>query len=211
EPKTIIVKNLSWNVDEDWLRTEFAACGEITGVRIQLDRDTGRSRGFGFIDFTEPAAVTKALETLQGHEIDGREVTIDKCESNPRNKEARANKFGDTPSAPSQTLFVGNVSFDCDEDTLWQAFADFGSVKSVRLPTDRDTGKPKGFGYVEFEDQAGATAAFQAGTQGLEIAGRSVRLDYSQPRDNSGGDRGGRGGFGGRGGGRGGFGGDRGG
>lgn len=97
----------------------------------------------------------------------------------------------------------------------------------VRLPTDRETGAPKGFGYVTFSSVDEAKVAFDA-MQGADLAGRSLRLDYSQPRPNNGdsparggrggggrggfGDRGGRGSFGGRGGGggRGGFG-DRGG
>lgn len=69
---------------------------------------------------------------------------------------------------------------------------------SVRLPTDRESGTRKGFGYVEFADQPTAIKAFE-GLQGKELFGRPIRLDYSHPRDNSGGggarggDRGGRG------------------
>jgi len=99
-------------------------------------------------------------------------------------------------------LFVGNISFSTTEDGLWSFFNEYG-VKSVRLPTDRDTGRAKGYGYVEFEDINGAKKAFEA-SQGAEIDGRSLRLDYSQPRDGPGGGRGGGRGFG-RGGGRGGF------
>jgi nucleolin len=84
------------------------------------------------------------------------------------------------------------------------------SVSSVRLPTYAESGRPKGFGYVEFSSLDGAEAAIAKGGptasgEGLSIEGRTVRLDYSQPR----GDR--QQGGGGRGGGRGGFGGDRGG
>ena len=68
-----------------------------------------------------------------------------------------------------------------------------GDVKSVRLPTNPETGKPKGFGYVEFTDIEAAKKAYE-GVSGTEIDGRPVRLDYSQPRDNNGGGRGGRGG-----------------
>lgn len=82
----------------------------------------------------------------------------------------------------------------------------------VRLPTDRETGAPKGFGYITFSTVEEATAALD-GAQGLELAGRPLRLDYSSPRPSNGdspfrGGRGGRGGGGGggRGFGRGGFG-----
>lgn len=89
-------------------------------------------------------------------------------------------------------LFVGNVSFDTSEDNLWEFFAEFGEVKSVRLPTDRDTQRPKGFAYVEFTDVETAKKAFE-GAKGSEIDGRTIRLDFSQPRTEGGG--GGGGGF----------------
>jgi nucleolin len=152
---------------------------------------------------------------MNGYEIDGRAIKVDK--STPPNKDAqrekRAKTFGDQTSPPSNTLFVGNLSFGATEDGVWEVFSEYG-VKSVRLPTERETGRPKGFGYVEFDDVEGAKKAFEA-CSGMDIEGRTIRLDYSQPRDASGGGGGGFGGGGfggGRGGGRGGgFGGGRGG
>ncbi|TFK98400.1 hypothetical protein BDV98DRAFT_474913, partial [Pterulicium gracile] len=106
-------------------------------------------------------------------------------------------------------LFVGNLSFNADEEMLGEAFEAFGTVQSVRMPTDRDSGRTKGFGFVEFSSVEEAENAFEK-MNGEQIDGREIRLDYSQPRPprEEGGFRGGRGGFGGgRGGGRGGFGG----
>ena len=205
ESKTIFVGRLSWNVDNDWLAQEFAHCGEVESANVQMDRDSGKSRGFGYVRFTTSEAVEKAL-LMSGQEIDGRAVNIDRSTAPDKSKarDTRAKAFGDQTSPPSSTLFVGNLSFDVSEDTVWSFFNDYG-VKSVRLPTDRDTGRPKGFGYVEFEDVDGAKKAFEA-TNGADIEGRNIRLDYSQPRDSSGGGRGGGRGFGdrgGRGGGRG--------
>ncbi|KAJ7775759.1 hypothetical protein DFH07DRAFT_984905 [Mycena maculata] len=66
--------------------------------------------------------------------------------------------------------------------------------ESVRIPTDRDTGRPKGFGYIELEDIEGAKKAYEA-ANGQEIEGRTIRLNYLQPQDASGSGGGGRGGF----------------
>jgi len=204
ESKTIFVGRLSWGVDNDRLAQEFASCGEVEYANVQTDRDTGKSRGFGYVRFTTTEAVEKAL-AMNGAEIDGRPVNIDRSTSpdKSQSREKRAKAFGDEVSPPSSTLFVGNLSFGVTEDTVWSFFNDYG-VKNVRLPTDRDSGRPKGFGYVEFEDIEGAKKAFEA-ANGAEIEGRSIRLDYSQPRDSSGGGGrgGGRGFGGGRGGGRG--------
>lgn len=169
-----------------------------------MDRNTGRSRGFGYVEFATVEAANKCLE-LNGKEIDGRAVRIDKTSAAAPNPEKRAKAFGDTPSEPSSVLFVGNVSFDTTEDGLWEFFAEYGEVKSVRLPTDRDTQRPKGFAYVEFTDIDTAKKAYD-GAKGSEIGGRAIRLDFSQPRDGGGGGGGGGngGGFNRRGRGRGG-------
>lgn len=145
---------------------------------------------------------------------------------------SRLKSFGDAASTspPSAVLFVGNLSFNADEEMLGEAFEAFGTVQSVRMPTDRDSGRTKGFGFVEFSSVEEAENAFEK-MNGEQIDGREIRLDYSQPRPprEEGGFRvcyslfmsfsrslelivfslqGGRGGFGGgRGGGRGGFGG----
>ena len=217
----LFVGNLSWNIDEEWLTREFEEFGELQGVRIITDRDSGRSKGFGYVEFTNAENGAKALEARNGYELDGRGLRVDF--SAPRDSNAqtpqqrqndRAAKFGDVKNPPAQTLFVGNISFEADESTLTEYFQEHGSINSIRLPTDRETGAPKGFGYVEMGSIEEAQAAFEA-LQGADVAGRPIRLDYAAPRDNSnGGGRGGfggdRGGRGGRGGGRGGFG-DRGG
>lgn len=192
EIRSIFVGRLSWNVDNDWLAQEFAECGEIESAHVQMDRNTGRSRGFGYVHFKTVDAVEKAI-ALNGKEIDGRAVNIDK--SNPRDKktstEKRAQAFGDTSSPPSAVLFVGNLSFGVNEDALWETFGEHGDVKSVRVPTDRDTGKPKGFAYVEFSE-VGVAKQAHAALQGFELDGRSIRLDFSQPRDSAGGRGGGQ-------------------
>jgi nucleolin len=200
-------------VDNDWLKSEFEECGEVVAARVQMDRNTGRSRGFAYVEFAEPASVEKALK-LSGKEIDGRPINVDRSSNNNKapgsaanTNEARRAAYGDKTNPPSTVLFVGNLSWSATEDSLWDVFAEYGDVKSVRVPTDRESGKMKGFGYVEFFDIELAKKAFQ-GVQNMELLGRNLRLDYSQPRDENGGGRGGHRGGGrgfGRGGGRGGF------
>ena len=213
---TVFVGRLSWNVDNDWLKSEFEECGEVIGARVQMDRNTGKSRGFAYVEFADPASVEKALQ-FSGKEIDGRPINVDRSTSNKGSSgagnDARRASFGDKTSPPSSVLFVGNLSFDASEDPLWELFAEYGDVKAVRVPTDRDSGRVKGYGYVEFFDIETAKKAFE-GTSGTEFLGRNLRIDYSQPREDGGGARGGPRGGGrgfGRGGGRGGFDGGRGG
>ncbi|EXJ88740.1 nucleolin [Capronia coronata CBS 617.96] len=205
----LFVGNLSWNIDENWLRSEFEEFGELSGVRLMTDRETGRSKGFGYIEFVNAADAAKAHAAKQGAELDGRPLNVDFA--NARTNTAGGDKpdnrrksYGDQLGEPTETLFLGNLSFDCTQEDISDAFNPHGTVMGVRLPTDRETGNPKGFGYVTFGSVEEAKAALEA-MQGGYIKNRPVRLDYSQPRPQNG-DSPARGGFGGRGGGRGGFG-----
>lgn len=105
-------------------------------------------------------------------------------------------------------LYVGNLPYTMTEDELRGVFEAHGTVSSANLITDRETGRPRGFGFVEMPDDAQARAAITA-VHGQNIGGRDLTVNEARPRDERGGG-GGRGGFGG-GGGRGGFGGGRGG
>jgi len=118
----------------------------------------------------------------------------------------------------SVRLYVGNLPFGVTEQDLEEIFAQVGTVESTNIVTDRDTGRSRGFAFVEMETQEAADAAIQ-NFNGRELEGRSLTVNEARPRESrpprsggfgGGGGRGGFGGGGGRGGGRGG-GGDRGG
>lgn len=152
---------------------------------------------------------------MHGVTIDNRAINVDF--STPRTEpgsggaggaggyKERSKSYGDQKSAPSDTLFVANIAFGATEDVIGEAFGKHGNVIGVRLPTNPDDGNPKGFGYVQFSSVEDATTALDK-MAGASIAGRSVRLDFSTPRANTGDSP-----RGGRGGGRGGRGSDRGG
>ncbi|MBO0349641.1 RNA-binding protein [Phormidium pseudopriestleyi FRX01] len=109
------------------------------------------------------------------------------------------------------SIYVGNLSYDVTEQDLNSVFAEYGTVKRVNLPTDRETGRPRGFGFVEMDTDAEETAAIEA-LDGAEWMGRDLKVNKAKPRDDNkrggggggggGGNRGGRGGgYGGGGGG----------
>ncbi len=77
-------------------------------------------------------------------------------------------------------LYVGNLPFTATEDELRELFAKHGTVNEVKLITDRDTGRPRGFGFVEMDDE-GAQAAIAA-LSGYEMGGRPLRVDEAQER-----------------------------
>ena len=83
----IYVGNLSWNADENDLRDAFAAHGEVTSVQIITDRESGRSRGFAFVEMANDAEAKDAISAVDNKEIDGRQVKVN--EAKPRNEKPR--------------------------------------------------------------------------------------------------------------------------
>jgi len=105
----------------------------------------------------------------------------------------------------SSKLYVGNLSFDTTTEDLEKMFAESGSVQSASIIEDRDTGRSRGFAFVEMSSEEEAQAAITA-LNGKEIDGRALLVNEAKPRENrsGGGGGGGRGGYGGGGGNRGG-------
>jgi RNA recognition motif-containing protein len=109
----------------------------------------------------------------------------------------------------AKRLYVGNLSYQTDSSQLQELFAQHGQVISAQVISDRDTGRSKGFGFVEMASDDEATAAINA-LNGQPFEGRNITVNEARPREDRGGGYGGgggRGGYGGGGGGRGGYGG----
>jgi len=79
-------------------------------------------------------------------------------------------------------LFVRNLSFRCADNELGELFTQFGEVTSARIATDRDTGRGRGFGFVEMTTQQHAEDAIR-GLEGSEFGGRTIHVAMSEPRD----------------------------
>lgn len=82
--KKLFVGSLSWNTDDRGLREAFAPFGEITEATVIADRDTGRSRGFGFVTFEDDEAADKAIAAMNNTELDGRTIKVDVAQAKRR-------------------------------------------------------------------------------------------------------------------------------
>ncbi len=87
--KKLYVGNLSYNVDDRQLEEAFAAAGSVASAKVITDRETGRSRGFGFVEMANEEDHQKALDTMNGQEIDGRPLKVN--EARPMNDRPRRN------------------------------------------------------------------------------------------------------------------------
>jgi len=87
--KKLFVGSLSWNTDDHGLREAFAPHGEITEATVITDRDTGRSRGFGFVTFEDAESADKAVAALNQTELDGRTIKVDVAQERSRDRGGR--------------------------------------------------------------------------------------------------------------------------
>ena len=82
--KKLFVGGLSWNTDDNGLRMAFEQHGEVTEAKVITDRDTGRSRGFGFVTFSDDTAADNAVEQMNGSELDGRALNVNEAHERSR-------------------------------------------------------------------------------------------------------------------------------
>lgn len=80
------------------------------------------------------------------------------------------------------SIYVGNLSYDAAEEDVSTIFAEYGTVKRVQLPTDRETGRPRGFGFVEMSTEAEEDAAIEA-LDGAEWMGRDLKVNKAKPKE----------------------------
>ena len=197
----IYVKGLPWVATEKEVRDFFKACGKISSVELPMGED-GRSSGTAFVIFAERSELDKALE-LDGQYWPGTERWL-KIQEGFEKSDRKSFGTGVRPEG-CDTVFVGNLPFDVEEEQLREVFASAGTVDRVRFAMAED-GSFKGFAHVQFTDGDATDEAVKLA--GTDINGRAIRVDYAPPRNREGGapasgGRGGRG-DGGRGGGRGG-------
>ena len=86
---SIYVGNLPYQISEDELRDAFAAHGEVTSAKIIIDRETGRSKGFGFVEMPDKAAAERAIEAMNGQSLQGRDLRVNEA----RPKEPRPPRY----------------------------------------------------------------------------------------------------------------------
>ncbi|XP_023299239.1 ribonucleoprotein RB97D isoform X1 [Lucilia cuprina] len=142
--RKMFLGGLSPNSTEESVRAFYSQFGEVIDVIIMRDPTTKRSRGFGFITFKDSTMVDRAQES-RPHVVDGK--TVDSKRALPRPE------VGSTEANSSvKKVFVGGLKEYHDEQCLKEHFQQFGNILGVKILTDKNTGRKRGFAFVEFDD-----------------------------------------------------------
>ncbi|KAH7945324.1 hypothetical protein HPB49_009499 [Dermacentor silvarum] len=142
--RKLFIGGLDYKTTEESLKGHFEQWGEVVDCVVMRDPSTKKSRGFGFITFRRAHMVDDA-QAARPHKVDGREVE-------PKRAVPREEAGRPEAQATVKKVFVGGLKDDVDESDLRDYFSQFGNILSVNLVTEKDTGRKRGFAFVEYDD-----------------------------------------------------------
>eukprot|EP00271_Cylindrocystis_brebissonii_P016114 TRINITY_DN3931_c0_g1_i1.p1 TRINITY_DN3931_c0_g1~~TRINITY_DN3931_c0_g1_i1.p1 ORF type:complete len:267 (+),score=57.27 TRINITY_DN3931_c0_g1_i1:113-913(+) len=178
----LYIGNLPFNVDSETLAGVFSSVAEVDQVDVIYDRETGRSRGFGFVTMSTTEGAEAAIQRLDGSELGGRmlKVNFPAAKGERPLRQDRPRPSGGSAGAGNK-LYVGNLSWGMDDYGLADLFAEFGQVMEAKVVLDRETGKSRGFGFVTFNSPTEGSEAVRA-LDGVEVDGRQLRVNVAEDR-----------------------------
>ncbi|KAK6528055.1 hypothetical protein TWF281_009312 [Arthrobotrys megalospora] len=168
EDGKMFIGGLNWETTDESLRDYFSQFGEVSECTVMRDGPSGRSRGFGFLTFKDPKTVNIVM--VKEHYLDGK--IIDPKRAIPRDEQERTSK-----------IFVGGVSQEASEEEFKNFFMQFGRVIDSTLMIDKETGRPRGFGFVTFDNEAAVDLALAH--PDLRIRDKPIEVKKAQPRGNA--------------------------
>ena len=184
----LFIGNLSWSLQheggEETIRNFFRKCGEIKDIML-LKTDDDKFSGTGFVEFETPHAAQAAIR-LHGTECAERPINIHYARARAvREHQTPVSTLSEKPEGCT-TVFVANLSFEIDERAVRDWAGQCGSIVSIRWLNDKQTGRFKGCGYIEFGAASAADAVEKmVQRNGSMFQGRAVRVDYAEAKAQS--------------------------
>lgn len=158
----VYIKNFGEDLDDEKLRNLFEKYGKITSAKVMVD-ESGKSKGFGFVSFEEPEHAEKAVEDLNGQELNGKPLYVGRAQKKSERQAELKRRFEllkmeRMSRYQGVNLYVKNLDDAIDDERLRKEFSSFGTITSAKVMTDSSQ-RSKGFGFVCFSSPEEATRA----------------------------------------------------
>ncbi|KAJ3297484.1 hypothetical protein HK104_000443 [Borealophlyctis nickersoniae] len=177
DKRTVFVAQLAARCTTADLEEFFTAAGKVREARLITDRHSRRHKGVGYVEFYEEETVKKALE-MKGQILLGIPIDVQLTESEKNRLAAEAAEGLRLKSEMSYNrLYVGSLHFNITEEDLKAVFEPFGPIEFVDLHKDPETGRSRGFAFIQYERPEDAKIALDK-MNGFEIMGRSIRVGH---------------------------------
>lgn len=178
DARTVFIMQLARNVTIQDIQDFFSKVGQVRDVRLISDRNSRRSKGIGYVEFTNPSAVTLAIK-LSGQRLLGVPIMVSPTMAE-KNRFAAQQAALVKPQGPMK-LYVGSLHYNITDTMLRAIFEPFGVIESVQLQYDPETNQSKGYGFVNFRDSAAAKRAMEQ-MDGFDLAGRPMKVNTVSER-----------------------------
>jgi nucleolin len=173
----LFIRNLSWSVSENDLYDLFSQAGAVVSVKIPTRQEDGKPKGFAFIEMGSPDAAQQAIRHCNGTMLYDRDIVVNFSDDSIRTGSSRLSSGASPKNAK---LFVRNIGYSSSESELQGLFEKAGTVLSVKIPTDRDTGNQKGFAFIEMSSVSEAEQAINT-LNNSYVDGKEIVIDYQDP------------------------------
>jgi len=177
----VYIGNLPWDATDETLKETFASFN-VVEASVITDRNSGRSRGYGFVHLADNESVERCIEEMNGSQMGGRDLRVNRAMS-PNEKSSRPLRMESggkrySREANNRRVYFGNLSWGMDHLDLQDLCGEFGSVEDSRLITDRETGRSRGFGFVTMSSEAEANEVVTQ-LNGQDVDGRVLRVNIA--------------------------------
>ncbi|GAU48913.1 hypothetical protein TSUD_406650 [Trifolium subterraneum] len=184
DPGKLFIGGISWDTNEDRLRSYFQNFGDVVEAVIMKDRTTGRARGFGFVVFSDPSVAERVV--MEKHVIDGRTVEAKKAvPRDDQNVFSRSNSssHGSPGPTPIRTkkIFVGGLASTVTESDFKNYFDQFGTITDVVVMYDHNTQRPRGFGFITYDSEEAVEKVLHKTFH--ELNGKMVEVKRAVPKE----------------------------
>lgn len=175
EEAKLFVGNLPFDIDSEKLAQMFERAGVVEISEVIYNRETDQSRGFGFVTMSSVEEAQKAVEMFHRYDVGGRLLTVNIAA--PRGSRPERSQ----ESEPTFKVYAGNLPWQVDDARLEQVFSQHGKVLDARVVFDRETGRSRGFGFVQMASKAEMDDAIAA-LDGQSLDGRTLRVNVAEER-----------------------------